>query len=204
MRLTIPILLLTLASPAYAASPTGPEARTKALVETFLAVTVPAPGKTLDASTRLANAASFAKLDRLFDWETISAATLAAHKSALTTAQINELKTVFQSTVRWVSYPSSGDFFRSARWRVDKVAGANVTLHAYLEEEDIETYITFHWRRAGDGWRIVDVSFDGASLVHDYQNQFGRIITKHGGNGLIERLEKRRASEAAAGKNLLP
>ena len=64
-----------------------------------------------------------------------------------------------------------------------------------LVKEDFEITVTFHWMDSGSDWRIVDVSFDGASLVKDYQNQFGRIIDKEGAKGLLKRMVDRLQEE---------
>ncbi len=197
------MLLLPHAAHAEPAPPSS-EGQTRALVSAFLAVTTPAEGKTLDAAARKANAAAFAHLDDFFAWDVLAPAPFAKHRDALSEAQLTRLRSAFRDTVRWVAYPDSGDFFRKARWRVDKVAGNDVTLYASLPEEDVETRVTFHWRPVGDALRIVDVSFDGASLVLDYANQFGRIIAKHGADDLVRRLEERRDQERTARAGLLP
>ena len=64
-----------------------------------------------------------------------------------------------------------------------------------LVKEDFEITVTFHWMDSGSDWRIVDVSFDGASLVKDYRNQFGRIIDKEGAKGLLKRMVDRLQEE---------
>lgn len=207
MKLTLmtltAVLLLPHAAHAAPATPT-PEGQTRALVQAFLAVKTATEAEPLDAVARKANAAAFARLDGFFAWDSLAQAPFAKHRDALSEAQLARLQSAFRDTVRWVAYPDSGDFFRKARWRVDKVAGNDVTLYASLPAEDVETRVTFHWRKVGDALRIVDVSFDGASLVLDYANQFGRIIAKHGADDLVRRLEERRDQERTARAGLLP
>jgi len=207
MKLTLVTLTVALLLPRTAdaaPAPPTPEGQTRALVQAFLAVTTATEGEPLDAAARKANAAAFALLDDFFAWDALAQAPFAKHRDALADAQLARLQSAFRDTVRWVAYPDSGDFFRKARWRVESVAGTDVTVHASLPDEDVETRITFHWRQRGDTLRIVDVSFDGASLVLDYANQFGRIIAKHGADDLIRRLEERRDQERAARAGLLP
>lgn len=192
-------------TPTPAATPiAGPEAQTHALVQAFMAVTTATEAKPLDAASRAANAEAFARLDGFFAWDTLAKAPFTPHQDKLSEAQLARLRAAFRETVRWVAYPDSGDFFRKARWKVEGTSGTDVTLHASLPEEDVETRVTFHWRRQGDALRIVDVSFDGASLVLDYANQFGRIIAKNGADDLVRRLEERRNQERAARAGLLP
>ena len=50
------------------------------------------------------------------------------------------------------------------------------------------------------GLKLADLSFDGDSLVRDYQNQFSRIVTKDGAEGLLKKLDQRRATLEAEAK----
>lgn len=80
----------------------------------------------------------------------------------------------------------------------------NIDLLARIPKKDMETTVTFRWVQTGGAWRIVDVDFDGSSLVKDYQNQFGRIIGKEGAAGLQKRIDDRLADERKAKTGLLP
>ena len=60
-----------------------------------------------------------------------------------------------------------------------------------FEGEDTDSKVTFHWASAAGTWRLYDVSFDNASLVKDYQNQFGRILEKDKAEGLLKKLAKK-------------
>ena len=78
--------------------------------------------------------------------------------------------------------------FRIAK---DTMGEVKVPVDAYIAEKDLDITTVFHWRKTAKGWRVVDVSFDGASLVKDYQNQFGRIIRKEGTDAFLNRLQAR-------------
>ncbi len=201
-RTTIIIGLTLLPSLALAAE--GPEARTKALVAAFMEVKTPPEGKTLTPEERKANAAAFEKLDGFFDWDTLAGAPFTPHEAKLGKDRVARLRRGFREVVRLVAYPDSGDFFKKAQWKITGVQGNDVTLWISMPEEDIETTVTFHFEPVGGELRIVDVDFDGASLIRDYTNQFGRIIAKHGPDDLVSRLEKRLAAERKARAGLLP
>jgi ABC-type transporter MlaC component len=115
------------------------------------------------------------------------------HREKFSTEQLERSQAVFRQLIRIIAYPDSGEFFREARYSLKKpvIKGnhADVEMNGELVEEDFEIVVTFHWMDTGSHWRIVDVSFDGASLVKDYQNQFGRIIDKEGTQGLLKRME---------------
>ena len=48
--------------------------------------------------------------------------------------------------------------------------------------------------------RIVDVSFEGDSLVKDYQNQIARVVDKQGGAGLLKVLDEKHAQLTGGAK----
>jgi len=168
-----------------AAGKPGPKDRTVALVEAFWAV-----GGAEDE-------AAFRKLDGFFDYDRLTGDSIRPHRAKLSAEQIERYAGVFRELIRLVTYPDSGAFLRKAKLSFGapraEGKGVRVELHAELPAEDLELDIAFHWEESAAGWRVVDVSFDGASLVTDYANQFGRIIGKEGAAGLMRRLEDKLA-----------
>ena len=137
-----------------------------------------------------------------FDRERLTGDPVAPHKDKFKPVELEQFRTLFWETIRLIAYPDSGAFFRDAKWTLDDATiqadRADVPLHARLEKEDVTTDLSFHWRAQGDTWLLADVSFDGSSLVKDYQNQFGRILGKEGAAGLLKRLTDRHAEESKA------
>lgn len=186
--------VLVLFVPAAAASEPHPaQARSEQLIAAFKKVK---PG-----GTAAQNQAPFSELDALIDFETITTRTLQPRAQKLSPAQRAEFHRKFSELIRLVAYPDSGTFFRKAKltWKPVKTDGEQtlVTLDVSVPEDDLETVITLHWGRA---MKIVDVSFDGDSLVRDYQNQIARILDKEGASGLMKRLDHRRAAFDGGGK----
>ena len=199
---SVATLLLLSATPAAAAGNAVTD--TEALAKAFKAVkALPDDGSPLSAADKKANAGTFAALDGYFAWEQLTQASIEPHKAGFSKTQMAEFNTALRETIRLVAYPGSGTFFQKAKYKLKKAKSKgglqNVDMFAELVEEDLETTVTFHWRNVDGKLRVVDVSFDGASLVADYRNQFGRIIKKHGVDGLLERLRKKLAEERAAG-----
>ena len=173
-----------------------PWSRTEGLIAAFQKVKSAPEGAKLSEADRAANAATFRELDGFFDQERLTTEPLAPHREKLGPDQLVRFRKVFWQAIRIIVYPDSGAFFREAKWSLKAgKTGGDIDLDARLEKEDLETRVTFHWRDAGDRWLLADVSFDGASLVKDYQNQFGRIIKKDGVEGLLKRLEERYRKE---------
>ena len=110
---------------------------------------------------------------------------------------------MLEELIRMVAYPDSGAFLNEAKITIGaaKINGnkADVEMEALLEEEDFETIATYHWHKVKKQWKLFDVSFDGDSLIKDYQNQFGGIIKEKGVKGLVDLLNKRHAKEKAKG-----
>ena len=51
--------------------------------------------------------------------------------------------------------------------------------------------IQYHLHRVGGEWRIYDVVIDNVSLVHNYRNQFNRILSQSSYNELVQSIKKK-------------
>jgi ABC-type transporter MlaC component len=173
--------------------------RTQALIDAFKQVRKAEEGKTLTAQDKQANLATFTLLDTFFDYDRITSDAIAPHKASLSAEQVQRYKKVFRELIRLVAYPDSGSFLKRAQITVNPPenngATSTVAINAKVPAEDIETKVTFFWTKTGGLWRVTDVSFDGASLIKDYQNQFGRILNKDKAAGFMSLLEKRLTKE---------
>ena len=172
----------------------GATARTEGLIETFKAVRKVEDGA-LSPADQQANRAAFAALDGYFDYDRLVDDPIAVHRAQLDAAQLARYRALFRELIRTVAYPDAGGFFRDATWtlREEPRGEGRVDVHmaARVERKDLDTSVTFHWAARGGTLLLVDVSFDGDSLVADYRNQFGRILKKEGAAGLLSRLAKR-------------
>ncbi|MBN1962129.1 MAG: ABC transporter substrate-binding protein [Deltaproteobacteria bacterium] len=183
------LVVIAAASITYAQNPL---ARTNELVALFKQVKKAEKGKSLSSAEQKANDAIYKQLDDFYDFDTIASEPLKPHKNKLTPAQQAKILPNFKELIRLVAYPQSGGFLQGANYKIKAGPTANETqMDANAPEKDFETTVIFRWQKQKNTWRIIDVSFDGASLIQDYKNQFGRIIKKEGGEGLIKKLEKR-------------
>lgn len=188
------INLLFLFAGLLAAPPTDAalKARTMGLIQAFLAVEAPPAD----------NTGRFATLDGFLHREALLAGALGPHAKGLSAAQRAKFDADFWALLRRIAYPDSGTFFRTAKYQITQVKPGDpsvVVIHARVPKDDLETDIAFKWKANGDALQIVDVTFDGASLLIDYQNQFGRIIAKKGVDGLLAVIADRLAKLSAAG-----
>ncbi|MGQ0503904.1 MAG: ABC transporter substrate-binding protein [Myxococcaceae bacterium] len=192
-RLAAAVLLL-LPTAAFAQSAPA-QKRTEAFIAALLKVK-PDDGK-LTKADKDANQKVFSELDGYFDWDSLVNTPITPRVDKFSAAEKTEFQKKFKELVRLVAYPDSGSFFKKAKYTVgspkeDKDV-TTVPIDAKVVKDDLETKVDLHWVKGADGLKIRDVSFDGDSLVKDYQNQFVRVIDKEGVKGLIAKIDKRRA-----------
>jgi phospholipid transport system substrate-binding protein len=149
---------------------------------------------------RAANEKVFTELDGFIDFDSLTVEAIKPRADKFNADQKAEYMKKFRELVRLIAYPDSGDFFKEAQVTFKPVeakgAVTNVPFNARMAKEDLETDVTLHWVGKGEAAKLIDVSFDGESLVKDYQNQFTRIIDKDGVPGLIKKLDERRGELA--------
>src|SRR5690606_20225669 len=128
-------------------------------------------------------------LDGFFDYDRLTSVPIQPIESKFTPAQKTEFTRKFRELIRGLSFGDSGSFFRRAKitWGAPREENGEVVVpfDAYDPEQDAETSIEFRWAGAGGDMKLVDASFDGSSLIKDYQNQFARIVDKEGVAGLL-------------------
>lgn len=185
-------------APGANAAALDPTARTQEMIAAFKRVplrSVNAPKATVDKA--------FADLDAFLDFDTLAQEPIRPHLAKLDPAQRAAYASKFREVVRLVAYPDSGEFFRKAAVKLGAPkagkGGTWVELETRLPEDGTDTRLGLLWRPVGGALRIADLTFDGDSLVRDYQNQFGRILDKEGAAGLLKRLDDKKA-ELAKGK----
>lgn len=183
-------LALALTLPAGARAAPAPEAaaRSRALVAAF--VKVPAtPGP---ARTR-----AFAELDGFLALDELVAAAVAPRAARFSKPELARFQESFREVLRLVAYTESGAFFRKAKltWGEARADGEETAVSAkvVVPDEDLRTEIAFRWRPVRGALRVVDVTFEGDSLLRDYQNQIARIVDKSGPAGLQKAVDERRA-----------
>lgn len=190
------VLALSVAGPAVAAPRSPAAERTDAFIATFKKVKSGATS----AADKAANEKVFAALDGFFDFDTLTAQPIAPRADKFSPAQKEEFSKRFRAIVRGSAYPDSGAFFSRAKLKVGEAKAAGddqlVTIDASVPAEDLQTAIELRWRNVKGVLRVVDIGFDGDSLVKDYQSQFARIIDKDGVAGLLNKLAEREAAIA--------
>lgn len=183
-------LLAPLAARADGAAARG---RTEALIATFQKL-----GKEPGGDGKV-----HARLDDFFDYDRLTLVPITPIAAKFSPAQKAEFSRKFRELIRGLSFGDSGAFFRRAKisWGAPREENGEfiVPFDAHDPEQDLDTSIEFRWAVSGGKLRLVDASFDGSSLIKDYQNQFTRIVDKEGVAGLLRRLDERRAEAEKKG-----
>ncbi len=192
MRLQILLILLMISLVRPLSAADAPLVRTQALMRTFESVQHAQPGQTRSDAVKKANRDVYKQLDAFFDRDALTAEAIAPYKAQFAAPQMAKYVQLFWELIRLVAYP---DALRGATWTAKagpaQADQADVIVHARKEAEDLETDVTFHWQQSKGQWLVADVRFDGASLVADYRNQFGKILAKDGVAGLLKKLQSR-------------
>jgi phospholipid transport system substrate-binding protein len=54
-------------------------------------------------------------------------------------------------------------------------------------------------RKAGNTWKVFDISVEGVSLVLTYRSEFDVVVKQEGIDGLVKRLAQKNAPAAVGG-----
>ena len=143
-------------------------------------------------------------LDRSTDVPTVGRLVLGRHWALATPAQRDEYLKLFRGYVLagvsrrlgagqgivkvdvTGSQPATND---------DRMVATRITLGNGTPPSQVEWRV----RRAGDGYRIVDVVAEGVSLVLTKRNEFGTIVANSGVDGLLRQLREWRDQPGSRG-----
>lgn len=137
-------------------------------------------------------------LNNVLDYDELSRRALGTHWEGRTAAQRTEFVGLLRQLVEQ-QYQSNLqrllDYEISYTAEAEVEGGRTVSTSARSRTErrqpPVEIVYTAH--QVGDAWRVYDVTTDGVSMVHNYQQQFNRIITADGWDALITRMRERLA-----------
>ena len=151
------------------------------------------------------DAVSYSKVDPYINYGILAGESIAPHRSKFTDKQAKKFISLFTTLIRKVAYPQSSTFYNDAKstYQPTVITGntAIVLAETIIEKEDFEMEIGYQLTNDKGNWRLSDLLIDEDSLVKDYQNQFGRIITKDGIEGLIKKIEDKIAEIDAENLN---
>ncbi len=181
-------------SSAHAAAASA-KSRTEGLIAAFKKVKT-TDGK-LVKQEKATNDRAFTELDGYFDFAALTSKPIEPIANKFTPEQTTQFKAKFRDLIRLIAYANAGTSFSKAKLtlepEVKKGERVAVPVKLRFEEEDLDLMVEFQWEMEKGALRIVDVLIDGDSLIKDYQNQIGKVVTKSGVPGLFKALDTRRA-----------
>ncbi len=196
MRTAILLLLSTLVFvPAVASAQGGPATRYIRAQNQQLdhILTQPAsPARDAQVTTMLVD---------LLDFDELCRRALDTHWDALTPAQRTDFSSLLRQLVER-NYRTNMERIRDydVDYTREETTATGVVVHttarsrASRREPPVELNYTMHM--VGSDWRVIDVTTEGVSMVHNYQQQFHRIITRDGFDALLTRMRERLAGSA--------
>ena len=135
-----------------------------------------------------------------FDLDRTARIALGRYWKAAAQAERREFANLFKAYV----LTSYGRRFHQFAGRTFRVAGVTPAQEDVFVESRVEggaTPIRLDWRLTATegGWRVLDVSVEGVSLLLTFRNEFVAVIERSGGQlgGLIAELRNRVAAERA-------
>lgn len=187
LRTLLTFVLVSFAGGVSASASAGPDEKTTQLLEYWKK----SGGEVEEGAAPLPP-----ELADIFDYEQLTASAIEPHKEQFNREQLTRYTKTFGDLLRRTVHTRAGQAIGKTDYKVAKSKKAGdrreVQVSAYLPDEDITTTVVFVWEQSKKlGWQVIDVRIDGASLVNDYRNQFGRMLSKDGVDGFIATLERR-------------
>lgn len=116
--------------------------------------------------------------------------------SRLTPSQRSEYMTLLTKIVRQIVYRDASNQLNDMRirYRGQRQISARrwkVTANIYIISERIDMRAEYILEKTGNFFKLLDIYFDGESLIEDYRIEFNRIIRQHGVSGRRQSLLNR-------------
>ncbi len=137
-------------------------------------------------------------LDGMIAYDELAKRSLATHWDDLSDAQHKEFADILK---RLVQRSYEKNLKNILEYRVEYLGeepgseGVMVHTRASSPEKPQEEPLTLDYQLVQNGaaWKVVDIVTEGSSLVHNYKNQFHRIIQKDGYDTLVKRMKDKLA-----------
>ena len=129
-------------------------------------------------------------LDEIFDWDEMARRALGPHWNERTAAERAEFVDLFAELFRrtYLSRIELAD--REHFLYLDEtVEGDSATVRtAIVTKKNHQIPVHYLTRRAGDQWKIYDLTVGGTSLVNNYRAQFTALVARSSYQDLVEKL----------------
>jgi phospholipid transport system substrate-binding protein len=132
----------------------------------------------------------------LFDYNELSKRALAAHWEKLTKPQQADfVKTLSEMIEKNYTRQLRSNVEYTVTYKKETVTDAEAsvatTVKVSTKGKPTEAEIEYKLHKAGTRWMVYDVVTDEVSMVRNYKQQFNKVITGEGFDGLLAKLKKR-------------
>ncbi|MGZ5660996.1 MAG: MlaC/ttg2D family ABC transporter substrate-binding protein [Usitatibacter sp.] len=194
-------VLLAALVPAFAAAQETPDALVKRTADEILAI-IKADKDVASGNTAKVVELAEQKVLPHFDFEHMTRLAVGRNWSQASDAQKQALVKEFR-TLLVRTYSSSLTQYRNQTIEVKptKIAPADkeaTVRTAVIQQGGPPIPIDYSMEKADSGWKVYDVTIDGASLVTTYRGTFNDQIQKGGIDGLVKTLQDRNRGPAPA------
>lgn len=137
-------------------------------------------------------------LDDAIDYEMIVRRVLVVHWDGMSSGQREDALQLLSAAIRH-RYRSSIEALGGWTVRVEseRARGVGRRVETVAVRGNETRRIGYDLFAREGQWRVVDLVVDGESLVHDYRNQFDRVVRREGVDGLLRRLRDRVEEDAS-------
>jgi phospholipid transport system substrate-binding protein len=192
-RIRLLILGLLIGLPAFAAD-AGPTDAVKESVGRMIAV-LKDPGFQPAAKKDEQRAAMWEVVRSIFNFREISRRTLARNWTLFSGGQQQEFMDVFSQFLGDVyldriqgEYRNETVLYLGER----KLSDARAAVETRIRRQNgTEIPVNYHMMRAGESWKVYDVTIEGVSLVQNYRSQFNEFLVNKKPDQLIDHLKKK-------------
>ncbi|HSE04261.1 MAG TPA: ABC transporter substrate-binding protein [Methylomirabilota bacterium] len=147
-------------------------------------------------------AAARRTLDELFDWTEMGRQALGPYWKERTPAERTEFVQLFAALFQWTYLSRIGLADRAGFQYLGETSEGDtaVVKTAVVTQKGRQIPVDYVARRAGEQWRVHDLSVAGTSLVNNYRAQFTSLVARSSYQDLIQKLrEMARQRPGAAG-----
>jgi phospholipid transport system substrate-binding protein len=145
-----------------------------------------------EAATSDRQAAAGKVLDEMFDWNEMGKRSLGQYWGQRTAAERAEFVRLFAALFQrtYVSRIELADR-EKFQYLDETIEGDTATMKtAVLTRKGHQIPVDYLARRAGDQWRVYDLSVSGTSLVNNYRAQFTTLVARSSYQDLIAKLRE--------------
>jgi phospholipid transport system substrate-binding protein len=141
------------------------------------------------------------EVNAMVDFDALAKAALGKQAKAIPAKEFQWFRDTLKEIISRTVYPKAPDFLKGVKITYDSVKekGQKAVVSSSVQNKADLTDVQYELEKAGDGWKVVDVSISGLSWVESINDQVKEVVRKKKWKGLKDAMN-RRLNELKAGK----